>query len=121
MAAIPDAGARVLDIGCKDGALRRHLPPSVEYWGLEIAPVFARENVKLNKADYGWTTHGRSGCTGSWNVRAAATHEFGHVFGLAHVSALLHPHQTMSPFVLPCQSSQSTLGRGDVLGLRTLY
>ena len=76
--------------------------------------------IEFNKTNYDWTTHWRTGCASSWSIRAVATHEFGHAFGLAHVT-LLHPNQTMSPLILPCQNSQATLGRGDVLGLRAKY
>jgi Matrixin len=78
-------------------------------------------DIVFNKADYSWTTHWQSGCTDSWSLRDIATHEFGHAFGLAHVNPLLHPNQTMTPVIRPCQNSQASLGRGDVLGLRAKY
>ena len=78
-------------------------------------------DIVFNKTDYGWTTHWNQGCVESWSIRAVATHEFGHTFGLAHVSPVLHPQQTMSPVILPCQNAQASLGRGDVLGLRARY
>lgn len=61
------------------------------------------------------------GCTGRYALSGVATHEFGHVFGLAHVSESRFPHQTMSPSAPECSYDQSTLGRGDWLGLRNLY
>ena len=75
----------------------------------------------LNKAHYAWFINRPSGCRGKWSIEAAATHEFGHVFGLGHVSESSHPGLTMSPLIRSCQSSESNLGLGDVLGLRSLY
>jgi hypothetical protein len=81
----------------------------------------AEADMKLNAANYGWTTNVGSKCQDRWSVEAVATHEFGHAFGLDHVSPVLDANQTMSPLVLPCQNSQATLGRGDILGLRAKY
>ncbi len=38
--------ARVLDIGARDGGLKRYLPEGVEYQGLEIAPEFAGPDIR---------------------------------------------------------------------------
>jgi hypothetical protein len=48
----------------------------------------------------------------------AAAHELGHVFGLNHVSELEHGALTMAPKIMSCQSSEVTLGLGDVKGLK---
>src|SRR5437764_14568956 len=40
-------GASVLDIGARDGGLRRFPPEDVKYQGLEIAPEFARPDVRI--------------------------------------------------------------------------
>ncbi|MEE8193696.1 MAG: class I SAM-dependent methyltransferase [Gemmatimonadales bacterium] len=37
--------ARVLDVGARDGGLRRYLPDGVEYQGFEIAPEFAGPDI----------------------------------------------------------------------------
>jgi hypothetical protein len=79
-------------------------------------------DVKLNKADHAWIASNSSGCSGRWSVEAVGTHEFGHVFGLGHVGEAAHGNLTMSPQINgPCQRSEATLGRGDVLGLRAKY
>jgi SAM-dependent methyltransferase len=39
------SGAAVLDIGARDGGLRRYLPDDVQYQGIDIAPEFARADV----------------------------------------------------------------------------
>jgi predicted Zn-dependent protease len=55
-------------------------------------------------------------------VKAVMTHERGHTFGINHVSETSHKNMTMSPNINgPCQDSESTLGLGDVEGLRALY
>jgi len=38
-------GAAVLDIGCRDGGLRRYLPPGVRYQGMDITPEFAAPDI----------------------------------------------------------------------------
>jgi hypothetical protein len=43
-------------------------------------------DVKLNKTDYRWVTRIPSSCALSWSIEDVATHEFGHVFGLEHVT-----------------------------------
>jgi hypothetical protein len=78
-------------------------------------------DIKLNKAYYRWYIKRPSGCYRKWSIEAAATHEFGHAFGLGHVSEALHGALTMSPIIKACQSAETTLGLGDVVGLRSLY
>jgi hypothetical protein len=63
-----------------------------------------------------WST---SGAAGSYDYRSVATHEFGHFIGLSD----LHdsPNLTMYYATRAGSTDGRTLGRGDVLGLRTLY
>lgn len=44
LARVP-AGARVLDIGAREGGLRKFLPDGVKYQGIDITPEFASEAV----------------------------------------------------------------------------
>lgn len=78
-------------------------------------------DVRLNKGDYKWYADKPSSCSGRWSIEGVATHEFGHVFGLGHVSEA-HGNLTMSPQMNgSCQNSEATLGRGDVKALRSKY
>jgi predicted Zn-dependent protease len=56
-----------------------------------------------------------------YSVEGVGTHEFGHAFGLAHVSESSHPALTMSPVIQACQASETTLGLGDIQGLEAKY
>ena len=79
-------------------------------------------DVRLNKADRKWVVNIGAACSNRWSVEAVATHERGHVFGLAHVGEAGHGKLTMSPALNgPCQNSEATLGLGDVKGLRARY
>jgi hypothetical protein len=78
-------------------------------------------DIKLNKSYYGWYINRPSGCRSRWSIEGVATHEFGHVYGLGHVSESGHATLTMSTMIRACQSSETTLGLGDVVGLRSLY
>jgi hypothetical protein len=50
------------------------------------------------------------------------THEIGHMFGLGHVGEKKHGRLTMSTTSDgPCSNAETTLGLGDVRGLRHLY
>ena len=79
-------------------------------------------DVKFNKTEHGWyATNKPSDCNQKWSIEAVATHEFGHVFGLDHVSESGHPSLTMSPSIGACQGQEKSLGLGDYSGLEALY
>ena len=79
-------------------------------------------DVRLNKADYGWTAKVTGSCRGRYDVESTMTHERGHAFGLGDVSESSHASLTMSSKSNgPCQTSERTLGRGDAIGLNSKY
>ncbi len=78
-------------------------------------------DIQLNKVEYLWVVSIGDTCLTKFSVEAVATHEFGHAFGLGHVSETLHGSLTMSPVILACQSSEKSLGLGDVRGLEAQY
>lgn len=77
-------------------------------------------DVQMNpRAEWTLSLHG---CFEQVMLEATMTHEAGHVFGLDHVSERRHGRLTMSPFLDgPCQNAESTLGKGDIRGLESLY
>jgi hypothetical protein len=80
-------------------------------------------DIKLNRADFRWTVHPNSrSCKRSYDLEGVVTHERGHTLGLGHVPEQSHGRLTMSPVINgPCQKSERTLGKGDVLGLEGKY
>jgi hypothetical protein len=55
-------------------------------------------------------------------LEAVMTHEVGHAYGMGHVGESKHGRLTMSTYLdAPCNNQESTLGRGDMLGLESLY
>ncbi|MEU0060209.1 matrixin family metalloprotease [Streptomyces sp. NPDC006334] len=77
-------------------------------------------DVRFNTGDYVFTDNPGGDCSNAYDIRSVATHEAGHVFGLAHVGSG-HEGQTMFTNSFACSTGARTLGRGDVLGLRALY
>ena len=95
--------------------------------GVLAVTCFWISNSRIVEADIQVNSRERwaltlSGCVAQWMLEATMTHEAGHVFGLDHVGERRHGRLTMSPYLDgPCQLSEATLGRGDVLGLEALY
>lgn len=94
------------------------------YLDLEQGPnPVTSSDVKLNKKGFRWiTSPGSRSCHREWDLQGVMTHERGHTFGLGHVPELGNRNLTMSPVINgPCQATERTLGRGDVLGLDAKY
>ncbi len=77
-------------------------------------------DVRFNIHDYTFTDDPTGACDDAYDIRSVATHEAGHVFGLGHVGSG-HDNLTMYPSSFACSATARTLGRGDVLGLRSIY
>jgi hypothetical protein len=79
-------------------------------------------DIRFNKG-YRWYAGSKppADCSNRFSLRAVATHERGHTFGLGHVSDRAYPFLTMSTSIGPCTNSASSLGLGDIKGLRALY
>ena len=60
--------------------------------------------------------------TWPYHLESLMTHEAGHVFGLAHAGTHEdHPGLTMAKSMTKCTDNDSTLGRGDMIGLANKY
>ena len=82
----------------------------------------AEADIRLNKNDHVWAINPNSCDLPEWIVRAVATHEFGHFYGLGHVNEERHGNLTMSEDLDRwCQQPEYTLGLGDTLALESLY
>lgn len=79
-------------------------------------------DVRMNKADYRWTTRVTRSCRGRFDVESTMTHERGHTFGLGDVPESSHPNLTMSSRSNgACQTAERSLGKGDAIGLNGKY
>ena len=82
----------------------------------------AHSDIRLNKYDHSWTARVTGSCRGRFDIESTMTHERGHTFGLGEASEGSHGNLTMSyDSNGPCQTSESSLGRGDALGLNRKY
>ncbi|GAA1884172.1 matrixin family metalloprotease [Actinomadura bangladeshensis] len=102
--AMPDAGRDVLAATCT--------------WFKGTATV--ESDMALQTQGKRWWTDG-SCPAGSYSAEAVATHESGHVLGLAHVEGIEHENLTMAPSIASCDGGPATLGKGDHDGLIALY
>jgi hypothetical protein len=78
-------------------------------------------DVRISDAPNMFTLNPAAGCSGSWDLQGTLTHEFGHVFGLGHVSYAEHGELTMSDGLPACTANFRTLGLGDYQTLKGQY
>ncbi|MDH3037321.1 matrixin family metalloprotease [Streptomyces sp. TRM75561] len=77
-------------------------------------------DVRFNTHDYDFTNKPTSSCSNKYDIRSVGTHEAGHIFGLGHVGSG-HSNLTMYTNSFTCKTIARTLGKGDVLALRSIY
>jgi len=85
------------------------------------AGVALEGDVRLSRGSAWYALAVPAGCAARFGIQPVATHEFGHVFGLGHVSEASHPNMTMSTATAACTNSAYSLGLGDLRALRQLY
>lgn len=73
--------------------------------------------------DQPWTTSWSAAYQGDYFiVENVAAHEFGHLFGLGHPATTpANECLTMYPYMVKGDLSKTTLGDGDILGIRAIY
>lgn len=111
----PD-GISVIGFGSLPVALGRHC--GTYGLGHDGGTKILSSDIKINSANFKWTTRVTSGCSNRWDIQGLVTHERGHTFGMGHTDERYAPYQTMSPeFTGPCNTLERSLGAGDANGL----
>ncbi|MDX2541042.1 peptidase M10 [Streptomyces sp. WI04-05B] len=78
-------------------------------------------DVRFNTYNHDFTNKPTSSCANRYfDVRSVGTHEAGHIFGLGHVGAG-HENLTMYTDSFKCKTIARTLGKGEILALRSIY
>ncbi|WP_328837034.1 peptidase M10 [Streptomyces europaeiscabiei] len=77
-------------------------------------------DVRFNTHDENFTNKPTSSCSDRYDIRSVGTHEAGHIFGLKDLGPG-HENLTMFGSSDPCTTKYRSLGKGDVLGLRSIY
>ena len=88
------------------------------YWYDGTGRMVAADMVLDNGPDL--VTHVPTDCMNRWDFEGTVTHEWGHVYGLAHTGSG-HPNLTMQHLLKPCSTYARTLGLGDWLGMNKMY
>ncbi len=89
------------------------------YWFLTGSGRMGAADIMIDTGD-ALTTHLPSTCTNKWDLEGIVTHEFGHVYGMAHTGSG-HANLTMQHAAKPCSTYARTLGLGDWLGMKKMY
>ncbi|MFE4252591.1 hypothetical protein ACFRU3_24395 [Streptomyces sp. NPDC056910] len=70
--------------------------------------------------DFDFTNRATSSCVNEYGIRSVGTHEAGHGLGPGHVG-LGHENLTMHTHSFVGTTKARTLGKGDLLALRSIY
>ena len=114
-------GKNVVAFGALPGKL---LGITCVYWTVTAAGkrIGVEADMRLDSERRWFTTATvPAGCSNRYMIEGTATHEFGHAFGLGHVSESAHGNLTMSTMAGACTTRDASLGLGDVLALEKLY
>lgn len=122
-AANPRDGVNVVDFGNMPSTYRAGTCNYRHWYSRgELTESDVRFNSSRSEVEFYDTNWKPASCDGRTDLEGLATHERGHTFGLAHVSAKYHPTQTMrSPGPRGCTLMSRTLGLGDLYGLTEIY
>lgn len=113
-------GESVIAFGTLPEALGRHC--GTYDLGSDGGVRITSSDIKINKANFKWTTEVTPECSNEWDIRGLVTHERGHTFGMGHTDEASYPYQTMSPELTgPCEILEQSLGAGDATGLNRKY
>ena len=83
--------------------------------------AIAASDIRIDNSSRSWVFT-PTGCTGArFDLLATTSHEMGHAFGLNHAAERGGNDLMMSPVITSCNASARTLGRGDLIGMVTLY
>ncbi len=77
-------------------------------------------DTRFNTHDNDFTNKPTASCSNKYDIRSVGTHEAGHIFGLKDITGA-HNNLTMFGSSIECSTRARTLGKGDVLGLRSIY
>jgi hypothetical protein len=89
------------------------------YWYLTGTGRMGAADIMIDTGD-ALATRLPTPCTNRWDFEGIVTHEFGHVYGMAHTGPG-HDNLTMQHAAQPCSTYARTLGLGDWLGMKKMY
>jgi hypothetical protein len=89
------------------------------YWWSSGSGRMIGADMRIDNGKY-LSTHLPTTCANKWDLQGTVTHEWGHVYGMAHTGSG-HQNLTMQHLLAPCSTYARTLGLGDWLGMNKMY